>query len=192
MDYTVRGILQARILKWDLPSPEIFPTQGLNPGLLHRRWILYQPSHQGSPRTLERVVYPFTSGSSQPRNQPGSPAVQAVSLPAEPPGKPSINDSWFHIQKGNRKTIEHFILYTKLTFYFPLSSWRKLGCVAFGKLVLDFSLLFFCFQFHWYLLFMISLLMLALSLFCFSSRFLKWELTLLISDFFFFWGVYSC
>ena len=27
----------------------IFPTQGLNPGLLHCRWILYQMSHQGSP-----------------------------------------------------------------------------------------------------------------------------------------------
>ena len=30
----------------------IFPTQGLNPGLLHCRWILYQLSHQGSPRIL--------------------------------------------------------------------------------------------------------------------------------------------
>ena len=27
----------------------IFPTQGLNPGLLHCRWILYHLSHQGSP-----------------------------------------------------------------------------------------------------------------------------------------------
>ena len=26
----------------------IFPTQGLNPGLLHYRWILYQLSYQGS------------------------------------------------------------------------------------------------------------------------------------------------
>ena len=26
----------------------IFPTQGLNPGLPHRSWILYQLSHQGS------------------------------------------------------------------------------------------------------------------------------------------------
>ena len=26
----------------------IFPTQGLNPGLLHCRWIHYQLSHQGS------------------------------------------------------------------------------------------------------------------------------------------------
>ena len=31
----------------------IFPTQGSNPVLLHYRWILYQLSHQGSPRPLE-------------------------------------------------------------------------------------------------------------------------------------------
>ena len=30
----------------------IFPTQGLNPGLLHCRWILYHLSHQESPRPL--------------------------------------------------------------------------------------------------------------------------------------------
>ena len=46
----------------------IFPTQGSNPGLLHCRQILYQLSHKGSPRILERVAYPFSSGSSQPRN----------------------------------------------------------------------------------------------------------------------------
>jgi len=28
----------------------IFPTQGLNPGLLHCRQILYQLSHNGSPK----------------------------------------------------------------------------------------------------------------------------------------------
>ena len=47
----------------------IFPTQGLNPGLPHCRQILYQLSHKGSPKILEWVDYPFSSGSSQPRNQ---------------------------------------------------------------------------------------------------------------------------
>ena len=46
----------------------IFPTQGLNPGLLHCRQILYHLSHKGSPRILEWVVYPFSCGSSQHRN----------------------------------------------------------------------------------------------------------------------------
>ena len=31
---------------------EIFPTQGLNLGLLHCRWILYHLSHQGKPKVL--------------------------------------------------------------------------------------------------------------------------------------------
>ena len=44
----------------------IFPTQGLNPGLLHCRQILYQLSHQGSPRVLEWVAYSFCSRSSRP------------------------------------------------------------------------------------------------------------------------------
>ena len=46
----------------------IFPTQGSNPGLLHCRRILYQLSHQGSLRILKQVSYPFSRGSSQPRN----------------------------------------------------------------------------------------------------------------------------
>ena len=49
----------------------IFPAQGSNPGLLHCRWILYQLSHKGSPRILEWVAYPFSNGSSLPRNQTG-------------------------------------------------------------------------------------------------------------------------
>ena len=50
MDYTAPGIHQARILEWvAVPfSRGIFPTQGLNPGLLHCRQILYQLSYQGS------------------------------------------------------------------------------------------------------------------------------------------------
>ena len=38
----------------------IFPTQGSNPGLLTCRQILYHLSHQGSPRILEWVAYPFS------------------------------------------------------------------------------------------------------------------------------------
>ena len=47
----------------------IFPTQGSNPGLLHCRHILYYLSHQESSRILEWVAYPFSRGSSRPRNQ---------------------------------------------------------------------------------------------------------------------------
>ena len=46
----------------------IFPTQGSHPCLPHSRWILYQLNHNGSPRILEWVAFPFSGGSSQPRN----------------------------------------------------------------------------------------------------------------------------
>ena len=49
----------------------IFPSQGLNPGLPQCRWIIYQLGHQGSPKILDWVTYPFSTGSSQPRNQTG-------------------------------------------------------------------------------------------------------------------------
>ena len=48
----------------------IFPTQA-NPGLPHYAWILDQLSHKESPRVLEWVGYPFSSGSSPPRNWTG-------------------------------------------------------------------------------------------------------------------------
>ena len=47
----------------------IFPTQELNPGLLYCRWILYQLSQKESPRILEWVAYPFSSGFSWPRSR---------------------------------------------------------------------------------------------------------------------------
>ena len=53
----------------------IFPPQGLNSGLPHCRQILYCLSHQQSPRILERVAYPFSRGSSQPRNRTGDSCI---------------------------------------------------------------------------------------------------------------------
>ena len=68
----------------------IFPTQGSNPGLLHCRQILYQLSHQGSPRILEWVVYPFSRESSRPSNQTAVFWIVGNSSPAEVLGKPLI------------------------------------------------------------------------------------------------------
>ena len=52
MDYTVHGILQARILEWISCSllQGIFLIQGLNPDLPHCSLIIYQLNHQGCPR----------------------------------------------------------------------------------------------------------------------------------------------
>ena len=46
-----------------------FPTQELDPGLLHCRQILYPMSQQGNPRTLEWVAMPSSRGSSPPRDR---------------------------------------------------------------------------------------------------------------------------
>ena len=67
---SVHGSLQAKILEWvAMPSSRGSSHQGLNPGLLHCRRILYYLSHQGSPRILEWVAYSFSRGSFQPRNR---------------------------------------------------------------------------------------------------------------------------
>ena len=66
----------------------IFPMQGSNPGLLHCRQILYQLSHRESPIILEWVAYPFSRGSSRPRNRTGVSSIAGDSLPTELSGKP--------------------------------------------------------------------------------------------------------
>ena len=48
-----------------------FPTQGSNLCLPHCRQILFKLSHQGSPRILEWVAYPFSRGFSQPGSWTG-------------------------------------------------------------------------------------------------------------------------
>ena len=53
MDYTVHGILQARVGSL---LQGVFPTQGWNPGLPHCRRILYQLSHRGSPSLALQVA----------------------------------------------------------------------------------------------------------------------------------------
>ena len=70
---SVHGILQANILEWVaiLSSRGIFLTQGSGPGLPHCRRMLYRLGHQGRPRILEWVAYPFSRGSSPPRNPTG-------------------------------------------------------------------------------------------------------------------------
>jgi len=78
----------------------IFPTQGSNLGLPLCRQILHQLSHQGSPRILEWVAYPFSSGSSRPRNQTRVSCMQVDSLPANLSGKSiylekNHNSKWY-------------------------------------------------------------------------------------------------
>ena len=57
MDYTVHGILQNTGVGSRFLIQGIFPTQGSNWGLLHCRWILYQPNYQGSPKIYTAVWF---------------------------------------------------------------------------------------------------------------------------------------
>ena len=104
----------------------IFPTQGLNLGLLHCRWILYQLSHKWkkekslswvrlfvtpwivahqAPPSLgfSRQEYwsglPFPSPEDlpDPGIEPRSPSLQAEALTSEPPGKPKILEWVAHL-----------------------------------------------------------------------------------------------
>ena len=54
------GSLQARVLEWAFPSAGAFPTQGLNPHLLHCRGVLYHLSHQD--RWSELTLIPGSPG----------------------------------------------------------------------------------------------------------------------------------
>ena len=77
------GLQPSRLLcPWDSPDKNtgvgchallqgIFPTQESNACLPYCRQILYHLSHWGSPRILEWVVYPFSRGTSWPRNWTG-------------------------------------------------------------------------------------------------------------------------
>ena len=65
----------------------IFPTQELNPGLLHCRRILYLLSHQGS------QAISYSRGSSQPRDRTRVSYISCIDrciLYTLPPGKPHI------------------------------------------------------------------------------------------------------
>ena len=70
MDYTVHGILQARILEWvaipfsrGCPQPRDQTEVSQIAGGFFTSWAT-----RGNPRRLEWITYPFSSRSSQPRN----------------------------------------------------------------------------------------------------------------------------
>ena len=73
IDYTVHGILQARILEWvafpfsrESSQPRDWTQVSHTAGRFFTSWATRE-----SPRRLEWVAYPFSSGFSRPRNQTG-------------------------------------------------------------------------------------------------------------------------
>ena len=69
MDYTVHGILQARILEWVAFSFRGSSKPRDRTQVSQLQADSLPASHKGSPRILKWVAYPFSSRSSQPRNR---------------------------------------------------------------------------------------------------------------------------
>ena len=97
MDYTVHGILQARMLEWYLfPSPGDLPKPGIKPRSPALQADSLPSEPPGKPKntgvgslSLLQGGYPF-SLLPDPGIELGSPALQTDSLPTELPGKPHI------------------------------------------------------------------------------------------------------
>ena len=105
----------------------IFPPQGSNAGLTHCGWILYQLSHQGSPRILEWVVNPFSRDLPDPGIEPGSPALQADSLPAELPR--NLNDkNESGISKSGKRPFQFTIVSDQYNDVSVIVSYLKAFC----------------------------------------------------------------
>ena len=93
MDYTVHGIFQARILEWvAMPfSRESSQTRdqtqvSLNAGEFFTSWATREAEEYWS-----GYLIPPPGDLPDPGIQPGSPALQADSLPTELPGKPTVS-----------------------------------------------------------------------------------------------------
>ena len=87
------------------PLPGDLPYPGIKPRSPYGRWILDHLSHQGSPRILECVAYPFCRGYPDPRIKLGSPALLVDSLPVELPGKAKIYHSNFFLSESESRSV---------------------------------------------------------------------------------------
>ena len=110
MDYTVHGILQARILTWlAIPSRGDLSDPGIKPGspALQVESLPSEPPRKQ--RIPEWVAFPSPADLPDPGIKPGSPALQVDSLPIELSGKPLnakdyINSIslWSTVKKSSR------------------------------------------------------------------------------------------
>ena len=103
-----------------------FPTQGSNPGLLHCRQVLYQLSNKGSARILEWVAYPFSSGSSQPRNWTRVSCIAGGFFTTELSGKHKclVNIGWMNEQL-NQYAPKYVTWVLKHWSWFPISNYLQ-------------------------------------------------------------------
>ena len=108
MDYTVHGILQARILGVGSFSllQGIFPIQESNWGLLYCRWILYQLSDKRSPRWSGWPI-PSSADLPDPGIELGYLALQVDSLPTSYQGRAKYSSNKLREFVTSRPTINN-------------------------------------------------------------------------------------
>ena len=92
----------------------IFPAQGSNPGLPHCRQILYQLCHKGSPRILEWLAYPFSSGSPRPRDWTRVSCIASRFFTTELSGNLLSCMSYLHIWKLILCWLFHLLLFSPI------------------------------------------------------------------------------
>ena len=109
---TLRDSMDCIVSPWDCAGQNtgvgglsflqgIFPTQGLNPGLLHCKWILYQLSHKGSPcfgvqfscSVVSDSLRPHELQHARPPCLSPTPGVHPNSCPSSQWGHPAISSS---------------------------------------------------------------------------------------------------
>ena len=89
-------------------------------------------------RILEWVAIPFSRGSSQPRTEPGSPALLADSLLSEPPGKPKLSE---HVP-GYSTTLYlfsvlfFFLIYLLIGILYNIHGFLDIGLIVLFRFVL--------------------------------------------------------
>ena len=91
MDYTVHGILQARVLEWvAFPSPGDLHNLGIKPRSPTLQADSLPTELSGKPKNTGLGSLPLTPADlPDPGIKPGSPALQADSLPTKLSGKPN-------------------------------------------------------------------------------------------------------
>ena len=119
MDYTVHGILQARILDWVATSFSGGSSQPMDRTQVSHiadRFFTVWATRE-TREYWSRWPFPSSVDLPNPAIKLGSPALQADSLPAELPGKSPIG-TWLYNQHENAWSLAHFL-------YCYLSLWGK-------------------------------------------------------------------
>ena len=104
---------------------EIFPTQGLNPGLPHCRQTLYSPSHQGSPEKDQRPIRGLLSAVRTGRSWRG----EGFRWSNWATGKWIIKPKIFNPSRDDPSFLSPYHVPFFLPFLFSFLSFSKFCCV---------------------------------------------------------------